>query len=112
MRGTKAVVGRLVIMAGAFAPILALAPEGRAAEGDLESRVKALEDRIARLEGAIAERDAEIARLHDQIEEKGAPGWSVPRGKGHDEFMERWRDQLGQLDDDMRRELEQWGMEW
>ena len=35
MNSTKALVGRLGFMAGAFALILALAPEGRAAEGDL-----------------------------------------------------------------------------
>jgi len=112
MRSTRTVEGRLAFAAVAFAPILALTSAGRAAEGDLESRMKALEDRIARLEGVIAERDAEIAGLREQIEDTGAPGWSVPRGKGRDEFMERWRDQLGQLDDEMRRELEQWGMEW
>jgi len=112
MRGTKALVGRLVLATGLFTPILALAPAGRAADGDLEARVKALEERIAKLEGVIAERDAEVARLRERLEDRAAPGWSEPRGKGRDEFMERWRDQLGQLDDEMRRELEQWGMEW
>jgi hypothetical protein len=105
-------MGHLAAASAAFAVIVAFASAGRAEEGDLEERVRALEERVEKLTGAVEERDAEIARLREELEDRDAPRWPDPRGRAPDEPIERWRDQLGQLDEEMRRELERWGMDW
>ncbi|MHC5058380.1 MAG: PDZ domain-containing protein [Planctomycetota bacterium] len=112
MGGTKTIMGHLAAASAAFAAILVFAPTVRAEEGDLEARVRALEGRVEELAKAVEERDAEIARLREELEDRDAPRWPDPRGRAPGEPIERWRDQLGQLDEEMRRELERWGMDW
>lgn len=114
MVGARAVSGRML---GVSAPLAALAfvaasPPARAAEGDLEARVKALEERIGKLEDQIKQKDAEIARLREKLERPEAAPQPPLRGGGPEDPIEKWRDQLGQLDDQTRRELEQWGLDW
>jgi hypothetical protein len=64
------------------------------------------------LEQTVHKRDAEIARLRGELEGRDAPRWQAPRGGAPDDSIERWRSQLGQLDNEMRRELEKYGLDW
>ena len=112
MGGARAFMTRVLAAAASLAILFSFASPASAADGDLEARVRVLEERIEKLEGAIAERDAEIARLRTELEDRDAPGWPAPRDRAPEDSIERWRGQLGQLDDEMRRELEQWGMDW
>ena len=112
MGAARSTMARLFAVAAPLAITLSVASTVRAAEGDLEARVRALEERIEKLAKAVEERDAEIARLREELEDRDAPHWPDPRGRAPDEPIERWRDQLGHLDEGMRRELERWGMDW
>ena len=61
MVGARARTGRMLAVAVALPVLLILATAAPAAEGELEARVKALEERIEKLEGPLEEKDAEIA---------------------------------------------------
>ena len=67
MGGARAITTRVLAGAASLAVFLSFSSTARAADADLDARMKALDERIDKLERVVDERNTEIARLREAL---------------------------------------------